>query len=218
MTDVVIAAYDCADTIGATVRAFRSVGNCIVVDAGSSDDTYDKAMLAGARVVSGKSLGKGECVTLGLSCVETDRVILCDGDIRGFTSAHAELMAEPTDSMLRGRITGLFRMSSGSLSHRTLAPCLTAVRSLPTWLARGVELSGLAYQQQLNLAATVCAVKTRFVNLDDLTPNVDREYYDEPLYRLWAGGVISGRIVIPRSRPELVMAVKRLGWLTDAGG
>ena len=107
-----IPAYDCADTIGATVRAFKGIGNVIVV--GSTGSTGDKALLAGATVVGGKGLGKGESVSLGLRYVESDRVILCDGDIRGFEPAHALAMAEPSDAMLRGRITGLFKMKFGS--------------------------------------------------------------------------------------------------------
>ena len=209
--DIVIPANDCADTIGATVRAFRGIGAVIVVD-GSTGSTGDKALLAGATVVNGKGLGKGECVSLGLRHVRTDRVILCDGDIRGFKLAHALAMAEVSDAMLRGRITGLFRMRSGPLSHRRLAPCLTAVRSLPTWLARGIALTGLAYNEQLNLAATVCNVKTRFVNLDGLSPNVDRAYYDRDMYLSWLGGVMRGDVVIPRARPDIVAAIQRLGW------
>ena len=121
-------------------------------------------------------------------------------------------MAEVSDAMLRGRITGLFPMRSGPLSHRTLAPCLTAVRALPAWLARGIALTGLAYNEQLNLAATVCGVRTKFVNLDGLTPNVDRAYYDRDVYLSWLGGVMSGAVVIPGGRPEVVSAIKRLGW------
>ena len=90
-------------------------------------------------------------------------------------------------------------------------------RSLPTWLARGIQLTGLAYNEQLNLGATVCNVRTRFVNLDGLAPNVDREYYDRPLYLAWVSGVISGHVTIPGARPEIVRAVKRLGWLNEPG-
>ena len=216
--DVVIAAYDCADTIGPTVRAFRGIGRVIVVDDKSSDDTASKALMNGAYVVRGTGAGKGEAITLGLGYADTDRVILCDGDIAGFQPAHAQAMAEDYDGMLRGRITGLFPMKSGPLSHRRLAPCLTAVRSLPAWLARGIALTGLAYNEQLNLGAAVCDIRTRFINLDGLAPDVDRAYYDHPLYLAWAGGIISGRVTIPGARPEIVRAVKRLGWLNDAGG
>ena len=218
MIDVVIPAYNCAGTIGATVRAFRGIGRVIVVDDMSADETASKALMNGAHVVRGKGIGKGEAVSRGLRYVETSRVILCDGDIAGFEPAHALAMAEPFDGMLRGRITGLFPMKSGPLSHRRLAPCLTAVRSLPAWLARGIELTGLAYNEQLNLGATVCAVRTRFINLDGLTPDVDREYYDHSLYVAWAGSVIRGDVIIPGARTDILRAVKRLGWLNDAGG
>lgn len=214
--DTVIAAYDCQDSIGAAVRAFGTVGSVIVVDVGSVDNTADIAQLAGAVVVNGKGLDKGHAVSLGLRYVKTPRTILTDGDIRGFTSAHALAMAEPTESMLRGRITGSFKMTSGA--RRVLAPCLTATRALPTWLARAVDLSGLAYQQQLNTAATLCGIRTRFVNLDDLSPNADRAYYDEPLFHEWLSAVMSGDIVIRGARPELVRAVRRLGFTREAGG
>lgn len=214
--DTLIPAYNCEKTIGAAVKAFRTVGSVTVVDAGSSDDTYGRALLAGARVISRKGLGKGQCIAAGLEYVKTDRVILADADIRGWEPAHASAMAEECDLMLRGRITGNFKMGSGG--YRTIAPCLTAVRALPAWLARNVELRGLAYQQQLNTAATLCGIKTRFVDLDDLTPNADRAYYDEPLFHEWLSAVMSGEIVIRGARPDIVRAVKRLGFTRDAGG
>ena len=54
MIDVVIPAYNCAGTIGATVRAFRDIGRVIVVDDMSADDTATKALMNGAHVVRGK--------------------------------------------------------------------------------------------------------------------------------------------------------------------
>ena len=218
MPDVIVAALDCADTIGSAVRAFRTVGQVIVVDCGSVDGTADKAHMNGAVVVNGKGLDKGHAISLGLRHVSTPRTILVDADIHGYEPAHASAMAEEFDGMVRGRVTGLFPMRSGPLSHRTLAPCLSAIRSLPTDLARGIELSGLAFNTQLNFAATLCGLKTKFVSLDGLSPDMDRQFYDYSLYSEWAGAVISGEVTIPNAKPEILRAVRRLGWLTEAGG
>jgi glycosyltransferase involved in cell wall biosynthesis len=225
MIDVVIPAYDAARTIGPIVQAFRAVpdiGQVTVVDDGSADGTQQIAYEAGALVVRGPGTGKGEAIAHGLAWVTTDRVVFCDPDIYGFAPEHAAAMMTDFEGILRGKITGLFRATNGPYPLMRMAPCLTAVRSMPSWLPKGIELTGLAYNEQLNMAASVCNLRTKFVNLDGLHPNMDKAYYDHGLFLLWAKAVIAGEVMIPRTHPASVVALKKWrGWLAlhpaDAG-
>ena len=63
--DVVIAAYDCADTIGPAVLAsVRGIGRVIVVDDKSSDDSgLQSADERGCHGRAARVAGKGEAIT-----------------------------------------------------------------------------------------------------------------------------------------------------------
>ena len=89
---VIVAAYNEADRIAATLRALAEVfpgAPVWVADDGSSDETAAIATAAGASVVSsGRVVGKGGAVTLAArQALASDRIgggsvaVLCDGDL-----------------------------------------------------------------------------------------------------------------------------------------
>lgn len=87
---VIVAARNEADRIGATVSALRGEfpGAAIwVADDASTDGTAERAMAAGARVISrGRPHGKGANVTAAAEAMLSDGeppglVLLCDGDL-----------------------------------------------------------------------------------------------------------------------------------------
>jgi glycosyltransferase involved in cell wall biosynthesis len=92
---IIVAAYNEADRIGATLQALASAfpgARVLLADDGSSDDTASIAAGLGAQVVrSERMLGKGEAVTLAARealgnaralRVEQEAVfVLCDGDL-----------------------------------------------------------------------------------------------------------------------------------------
>lgn len=87
---VIIAARNEADRIGGTLFALRNVlpGAALwVADDASTDSTAERAMAAGAQVVSrGRPHGKGANVTAAAEAAlsaepEPELVLLCDGDL-----------------------------------------------------------------------------------------------------------------------------------------
>lgn len=80
---VVVPCHNEAATVGAVVSGFRAVlPDCdlLVVDNLSTDDTAARAEAAGAEVVKEPNPGKGRAVRRALEDVDSDVVIMVDGD------------------------------------------------------------------------------------------------------------------------------------------
>lgn len=95
MYDVIIPARNEEKTIGALVRTFKYHSLIrqviVVIDMDTTDRTQNEALKNAAIIVYGDK-GKGQNIRLGLHYVETERIILCDGDITGFTSEHIDVL------------------------------------------------------------------------------------------------------------------------------
>lgn len=173
--DVVIAARNEAATVGAVVRAFRdapSVNQVIVVDDASADETGKVARDAGARVISGPGIGKGEAVACGMSWVYTDRVIFCDADLKGFRAEHAEQLAQDYDGMIVGFMVPSRYVPNSRLEKATIPslgsanyPMLSGIRSMPMSLPMSVPMFGYAMETQLEVTARLTGVPVCFTYL-----------------------------------------------------
>jgi glycosyltransferase involved in cell wall biosynthesis len=110
---IIVAAYNEADRIGATLQALASAfpgARLLLADDGSSDGTASIAAGLGAQVVrSERMLGKGEAVTLAarealgnaraLQLEHEALFVLCDGDL----GASAAALVALTDAVAAGR-------------------------------------------------------------------------------------------------------------------
>jgi glycosyltransferase involved in cell wall biosynthesis len=140
--DIIIPARNEAKTIGNVVRAAvqARLGQVIVVNDQSTDQTAQAAADAGAVVVQGPGKGKGEAISTGLRHVKSDRVMMLDGDLTGLTAGHVRQLSQG-NGMIAGVPLGPGRVSPG---------LLTGERTLPTRIARSVPLTGWAAETQLN--------------------------------------------------------------------
>jgi glycosyltransferase involved in cell wall biosynthesis len=155
--DVVIPARNEAGTIGGVVMAFTlspAIGNIIVVCNQCDDGTQDKAMEAGALVLEqNKETGKGQTLRVGLDYVETPRVMFCDADLSGPVAEYVTAIAAPEP--------GRNGMIIGVTDYPVLSPVpwrvpkeifalVSGQRSLPTVIAREVELHGYCVEAMIN--------------------------------------------------------------------
>lgn len=94
MIAVVIPAKDEAARIAATVTAARTIGDVVVVDDGSRDDTAAVARAAGATVVRHpRNRGKAAAMTTGAAAVpDADVLLFLDADLRETAAAAAALV------------------------------------------------------------------------------------------------------------------------------
>ncbi|ABB14130.1 MULTISPECIES: glycosyltransferase family 2 protein [Carboxydothermus] len=95
---VIIPAYNEEGRIGETVKAsfkISGVEEVIVVDDGSTDNTYNEAVLAGAKVIKlSQNVGKGKAIEAGAREFTGDFVLLLDGDL-GNSAVYAEKLLTP---------------------------------------------------------------------------------------------------------------------------
>jgi dolichol-phosphate mannosyltransferase len=94
---VLLPAYNEAATVESVVTDFRDhgFGNVLVVDGGSTDDTYAIAESAGARVVEQSGTGKGQAIREAVrDHIDTEYILMADAD-ETYRAADAETMLEP---------------------------------------------------------------------------------------------------------------------------
>ena len=85
---VVLTAYNDEDSVGPAVLDFINnplVERVILVSNNSTDQTYERAVAAGAITYDEPQPGYGRCVfrclTEGAACADTEFVVLCEGDL-----------------------------------------------------------------------------------------------------------------------------------------
>jgi glycosyltransferase involved in cell wall biosynthesis len=99
MVSVIIPAYNESRGIARVIRIIRAsplVGEIIVVDDGSSDDTSNKALRSGVRVITFPSnKGKGCAMQIGVRKAKNDTILFCDADMYGFSIESIKKIVSP---------------------------------------------------------------------------------------------------------------------------
>ena len=95
---VLIPAYNEADLVADTVTAalaMPDIGEVVVIDDGSDDETASVAAQAGARViVLAANSGKGAALNAGIAEIEADIYLMIDADL-GSTASETYRLLEP---------------------------------------------------------------------------------------------------------------------------
>ena len=125
---VIIPAYNEEETVAKVVDVVKKVSvvdEIIVVNDGSSDNTEQEALKAGAIVINHETnKGKGQALYTGYQHAECDIIAFIDADIYNLTSAKVEAMIRP---ILEGKtdITKTkFSRASGRVTELTAKPLL----------------------------------------------------------------------------------------------
>jgi hypothetical protein len=161
-------------TLLPTIAAFRgwqNIGKIILVNDGLDDyglnmmhDTM--SVVKDVVITKGPGTGKGQAVMAGLPFVTARRIVLCDGDLHGFTRAHAEALAP-----VRARRMMIRGVTDPTPGHppwpvrEGVRPLVTGERSLPASLLAGLDLHGYAMEVQINRAAERARLPLGTVNL-----------------------------------------------------
>ena len=125
---VIVPAYNEEDTVGSVVEVIKKVSfvdEIIVVNDGSSDNTAEEALKAGARVITHENnKGKGEALLTGYNSVKCDIIAFIDADIHNLTSKKVEAMIKPI-LLGNAEITKTkFSRESGRVTELTAKPLL----------------------------------------------------------------------------------------------
>lgn len=116
---ILIAARDERDRIEQLIARLRSVfpdATVVVADDGSRDGTGEAAREAGAVVVSGPRLGKGEALNRAERAAPEGPVLLCDADLEGDLSPLLAAGHDLAVGMFAERVGGGFGIAKGAAS------------------------------------------------------------------------------------------------------
>ncbi len=127
---VIVPALNEERTIGPTVAEClkaASVLEVIVVDDKSTDRTAEKAMAAGARLVTSEIRGKGKSMEDGLASARGGIIVFVDADIKNFSHLMVDLITAP---ILKGEsdfVKSSYGRKSGRVTELVAKPLLSVL-------------------------------------------------------------------------------------------
>jgi polyisoprenyl-phosphate glycosyltransferase len=138
IVDCVIPARDEGLTVADVVevaRTCRYVREVIVVDDGSNDDTGDRAVAAGARVIrrDGAAGSKAHAMEAGVEASDAEAILFVDADVLGLTTRHLDAICAPVVERRAAMSLGTF--DYGVWNPLVLRfPPTTGERIVPRWV------------------------------------------------------------------------------------
>jgi glycosyltransferase involved in cell wall biosynthesis len=179
MIDVLIPARNEADTLGPIIDAFyywTYVRRVFVVDDMSTDATKHVALKHRAIVLNGPGQGKGQAVRYGVECLRTERVVLCDGDLSGFTEGHAHILLYGVPYLFSGRymLVGVpdFTPNVPWAADNNTWMAVAGNRNVPVDMLSGLDLHGYAMEVQINHEAAKRRMTIIYARLEGVTGKV----------------------------------------------
>ena len=127
MISVIIPTLNEEKRIGQIIQFLKSisiVGEIIIIDDGSTDDTFNLAKRSGAKVYLSSMLGKGASMGDGLGRAQYEDILFLDGDIYGFSNDLVEKMVEPLLNNEADFVKGKFSRAAGRVTALTARPLL----------------------------------------------------------------------------------------------
>lgn len=124
---VVIPVLNESRTIARLVRWLRRdplVGEVLVVDDGSVDNTPELASEAGARVITSTLLGKGASMEDGLQAARHELLVYLDGDLRGLCRDLVQRLIAPLQADTADFVKAKFERQAGRVTVLTARPLL----------------------------------------------------------------------------------------------
>lgn len=130
-----IPAFNEEKTIGNIIDVLNKVSlinKVIVVDDGSVDNTYQEAKTRGARVIKlAQNRGKGAALQEGISNINTDIILLLDGDLIGLKQEHVYKLLNPVISDEADMSIGVFKKGRGLTDlAQVVSPGLSGQRAI----------------------------------------------------------------------------------------
>lgn len=174
----VVPAYNESTTVASVVDVLLRSGlldDVVVVDDGSTDDTFELAQRAGATVVRPPSnLGKGGAMLYGIHecCADDDAVAFFDADLLGLRTDHVARLVEGAD-LGYDMVCGL--RDKGSVQNAlqlAFSPVITGERVCRRWVLDALPLTcwnGYCIETAMNDAVKRHGGRTALIFLDGVS-------------------------------------------------
>lgn len=171
-----IPVYNEEKTIEGVLRVLMDnplIDEILVVDDGSTDNSATLARRMGARVISlGENQGKGAALERGIEEIESDIILMLDGDLVGLADKHIQQLLDPVMNDECDMTIGVFNHGRGATDlAQLLAPHLSGQRAVKTRFIKGIEdLSHCGYGVELAINEYVKENgRLQYVELPELT-------------------------------------------------
>ncbi|ACL69535.1 glycosyltransferase family 2 protein [Halothermothrix orenii] len=171
-----IPAYNEENTIKPVITTLKKVeiiDEVVVIDDGSTDNTSDVARGAGARVVRlEENGGKGAALQKGIEIIESDFILMLDGDLIGLTREHIYRLLNPVIAEEVDMTVGVFSEGRGLTDlAQFISPHLSGQRAIKTRLIKKIDnLNSAGYGVEIAINKFVKKYGTlKYVDLTDLT-------------------------------------------------
>lgn len=182
----IVPAYNEAERIGAVLWPLLhapSVGEVIVVDDGSTDETAAVARSYGVKVISlPVNCGKSVALDRGVQKARYETLLFLDADLVGLRPDHIERMVRVYREARRDMVVGIFR--GGRLNTdlaQTIAPYLSGQRVLSKSVWKKLRRKVHTLDFGVEIALTKLALKEGwtqgFVELDGVTHVMKEEKF-----------------------------------------
>ena len=128
MVSVIISALNEGQTIKKVVsfaKQFSLVGEVIVVDDKSLDNTITEAQSAGAKAITSTKIGKGASMRDGLLVAKHDVILYLDGDVENYSPDTIEKMTLPITNGQADFVKATFSREAGRVTELVARPLLS---------------------------------------------------------------------------------------------
>lgn len=173
----IIPAFNEAKRIHSVLKVLSKINildDIIVVDDGSSDNTYDMASVYSKHVIRlSKNIGKGGAIIKGLEVCDADIMLLLDADLVGLTEDHILNLLKPVIKLEADSTVGVFQ--DGRLFTdlaQKIAPFLSGQRVITKTMADDIhsfEITKYGFEVAISRYIKANKLKLKRVMLDDMT-------------------------------------------------
>ncbi len=171
-----IPAYNEETSLGSILKLLKeieTINKIVVVDDGSTDNT---AQIAGKYkinlIVNKNNLGKGAALQKGLENIDTEILLMLDGDLVGLTENHISELIKPVIKDEADMVVGVFNDGRGLTDlAQMLTPELSGQRAVKFSMIKDIEnLSDVGFGVEISINRFVKKRgRVMFVKLPELT-------------------------------------------------
>jgi len=171
-----IPAYNEETSLGSILKLLKeieTINKIVVVDDGSTDNT---AQIAGKYkinlIVNKNNLGKGAALQKGLENIDTEILLMLDGDLVGLTENHISELIKPVIKDEADMVVGVFNDGRGLTDlAQMLTPELSGQRAVKFSMIKDIDnLSDVGFGVEISINRFVKKRgRVMFVKLPELT-------------------------------------------------
>lgn len=214
---LIIPAYNEAPRIGRVLDVVRDhprLGQILVVNNNSVDDTAAVAAREGARVIDMPLPGKGIAMAAGAASTPADILVFLDGDLVNLHATHVDQLLDPVEEHIAQMSRGLLDHGRRTVARARFGPVLTGQRAITAELFARLlpaDVQNWGVEQALNTIANKYGFSMKDVVLSGLD-HVNKTVKYTP----WEGNKVRAKMLMNTQTARFGVIARHRG-LEDGG-